>query len=113
MTVSLSGALLTDIVRLTDNTNTNILDKSARTLVTSVHVCPNSGTPTVSLSLYDGTNRRYLWLGRSTVAEGVTYDTPFTIERKWTLQAASGDGSGHLDVAVTYIDGTVGRPGQT
>lgn len=115
MTISLRGAQVRFSKTVTGNGITSVVpitDGKQRTLSLLI-VTPTSGTPNLSISVYDGTTRYYL---RKAVAmtAGTPYilDTPVPLDRKEIVEVTSSSASGDMDViAATILD--EGRPGQT
>lgn len=107
MSLTLLGATETERTRLTDGSVTTVLSKDPKVTLVSIALAENNGaTPTVSLDVYDGTNARYLQKSVALTAGGrVTLDlTGEVIHQHEVVRAMSSDASGHVDVAVTYID---------
>lgn len=99
------GAIITEKVKLTDDSATTLVeaDKSRITILTIEATETQGGTPTLTLDVTDGTTT---WFKRSAAAltarQTVVYDTLFVLNNGETLRATSSDGSGDIDIFVTY-----------
>lgn len=105
MTVAISGGLLTEPSAIVANTVTTVFEAERRTMIVSIIVTPTSGTPSLSLSRYNGTTRYYF---RKAVAmtAGTPYvwDTPFMIDPDDVIEVTSSAAGGDMDVMVTYLN---------
>lgn len=114
MTVSIIGAILSQNTTISTNGITTVLSLGRLATLASVVVCPTSGTPSLSISIYDGTTRRYL---RKAVAmtAGTPYifETPQGLNRKDVVEVTSSSATGDMDVFVSYLSDASGRPGAT
>lgn len=114
MTVSILGALVPQNTTITGNTVTTVLQLAKAGTMVSITVCPTSGTPNLSISIYDGTTRRYLRKAVAmTAGTAFVYDTPQALGRKDVVEVTSSSGTGDMDVFVNYLGDATGRPGAT
>jgi len=97
---ALGGSLMPEpIVRLTDNTLTNVFTAAGATAISSVICAPNSGTPVCTLSVVDESGTaRVLWTGTTPYIFSEYYPLP----ARYSIKAQSGDSSGHVDVHLTH-----------
>lgn len=106
MSITITGALLSEPATITGNTRQTVFTADrGRTLIASVIVTPTTGTPSLSISRYDGTTRTYF---RNAVAmtagTPVIFDTPFMLDPNGTLEITSSSANGDMDVLVTYVN---------
>lgn len=106
MSISIGGALITEWATVANNSITTVFTATRRTPITSVIVTEtNGGTPTLTLARYDGAARKYLRKAVAMVAGmAFVFDTPFVLDPGNKLEVTSSDASGHMDVAVTYVN---------
>lgn len=111
MSTGYAGGLIPVWTRLTDSNPTTISIDDKGVVIDSIRVCHNTGTGvTVTLTIYDGTNTRYLTLAAAVGTTGLVYEGPVALSVNEVLRATSSDGSGKLDVLVNYRDPRGGRP---
>jgi hypothetical protein len=93
---ALDGSLQPEtIVRLTDNTLTNIYTAAGAVAISSIICAPNSGTPTCTLSVVDESGvARVLWTGTTPFIFNEYYILP----ARYSIKAQSGDAAGKVDV---------------
>lgn len=101
-----NGVLETKRTTLTGNTATEIFKATSRTTVVSVVVAPNSGTPTVTLDVYDGTNAFVIAKTLATTNGNAIFSEPVMLGPGQSIRATSSDASGHLDCHVSYLQPT-------
>ena len=112
MTVSIIGAILSQNTSLSSSAVTTVLQLARLGTMASITVCPTSGTPNLSISIYDGTTRRYLRKAVAmTAGTPYTYDTPQGLNRKDVVEVTSSSSAGDMDVFVNYLSDASGRPG--
>ena len=106
MSVSITGALMTEPAVITANTRTTVFTADrGRTTIVSLIVTPTSGTPNLSISRYDGTTRTMLRKEVAmTAGTALVLDVPFVIDQNGTLEVQSSSGTGDMDVLVTYLN---------
>jgi hypothetical protein len=104
MTVFLSGALMTERKVITGNTVTTVYDPEGRTTVASIIVTPTNGTPTLSISVYDGATRMYLREAVTmTAGTAFTWEVPFVLDPVDVLEVTSSAAGGDMDVLVNVL----------
>lgn len=104
MTISIGGAQVSVLKKITGNTVTTVFTATNRTLITAIVVCPTSGTPNLSISRYDGTTRYYRRVAVTTTAgTAFVWDTPFMLDAGNVLEVTSSAVAGDMDVEVTYV----------
>ena len=114
MSVSILGAILSQNTSITGNSVTTVLSLGRLGTLASITVCPTSGTPSLSISIYDGTTRRYLRKAVAmTAGTAFIYDTPQGLNRKDVVEVTSSASGGDMDVFVNYLSDASGRPGAT
>lgn len=114
MTVSILGALVPQNTTITTNAVTTVLSLGRLGTMASITVCPTNGTPSLSISVYDGTTRRYLRKAVAmTAGTPYTYETPQGLNRKDVVEVTSSSATGDMDVFVNYLSDAAGRPGAT
>lgn len=114
MTISVLGAILPQNTTITNNTVTTVLSLARLATMVSITVTPTSGTPSLSISIYDGTTRRYLRKAVAmTAGTAFVYDTPQGLGRKDVVEVTSSSATGDMDVFVNYLSEASGRPGAT
>lgn len=105
MTISITGALLTEPKVISANTITTVFTAERRTLISSIIVTPTSGTPNLSISRYDGTTRSYIRKAVAmTAGTAFTFETPFMLDVGGLLEVTSSAGGGDMDVLTTYVN---------
>lgn len=114
MTISIIGAIVPQNTTITANTVTTVLSLGRLATLASITVCPTTGTPSLSVSIYDGTTRRYLRKAVAmTAGTPFVYDTPQALNRKDAVEVTSSSATGDMDVFVNYLSEASGRPGAT
>ncbi len=97
---TLAGGIITEPpVRLTDNTATTVFTTNSAVPISSIIICPTSGTPTYTITQVDqdGTSRN-VWKGTSPDK----FNEVFVLPLLNTLKVISSSASGDLDVFVTH-----------
>ena len=98
------GTVLTQCVKLTASTVTDILTAKGSTLVVAIYAAEIAGaTPTLTLEKYDGTTRFYLRNTKAmTARELVQLDVLLTLKNgeKIRAQASAAD---QIDIWVSYL----------
>ncbi len=114
MSVAIEGAILAQNTTITGSSVTTVLSLGRLATMASITVCPTNGTPNLSISIYDGTTRRYLRKAVAmTAGTAFTYDIPQGLNRKDVVEVTSSSASGDMDVFVNYLSDAAGRPGST
>lgn len=114
MTISILGAILPQNTTISNNSITTVLSLSRLATMASITVTPTTGTPNLSISIYDGTTRRYLRKAVAmTAGTPFVYDTPQGLGRKDVVEVTSSSATGDMDVFVNYLSEAAGRPGAT
>jgi hypothetical protein len=105
MTISVTGGLLTEPFAITDGDPADVFTAERRTLIVSIVVTPSTGTPTLTLSRYDGTTRSYM---RNAVAmtagTAFVWNEPFMLDPEGTVEVESSSGTGDMTGWVTYLN---------
>jgi hypothetical protein len=110
MTYNISGgAVVTKWTALAGSTATDILDLGKRVVVLSVIAEGTTGTPTLTIDVNDGTNTYDV---RRAASVPFSFDEPFALDTNQKLRATSSDSSGHIHVAVSYINPTATAVGR-
>lgn len=107
MTILITGSgLITDKYSLSGNTATTVLNRDSETTIAQIR-CVNrtTGTQTLTIDVYDGTNTYYL---RNSLAmaskEAVVIDGPIVLANDEALRVTSGAAGGDTDVFVSYFN---------
>lgn len=104
MSLVLSGALMTERTVISGNTVTPVYTPTGRTTIASIIVTPTSGTPALSISVYDGTTRMYLREAVTmTTGTAFTWEIPFVIDAIDVLEVTSSAAGGDMDVIVNTL----------
>lgn len=104
MTLALSGALMSERTAVTGNTVTTVYTPVGRTTLVSIVVTPTSGTPSLSLSIYNGTTRSYIRKAVAmTAGTAFTFEVPFVLDPVDVLEVTSSSGTGDMDVVVSVL----------
>lgn len=104
MTTLLTGALMTERKAITTSTVTTVYDPVSRTTVASIIVTPTSGTPNLSISIYDGSTRTYIRkVVATTAGTAFTWEVPFVLDPDDVLEVTSSAAGGDMDVLVNVL----------
>ena len=97
---TLVGAVITEPpVRLTDNTATSVFTTVGAVPISSIIICPTTGTPTYTITQVDQTGTaRNVWKGTSPDK----FNEVFVLPLLNTLKVTSSSATGDLDVFVTH-----------
>ena len=104
---SLEGGLITeDAVALTGNTATTVYTATlGATPISSIVVTPTSGTPNLTIGIYNASDTL---VGRLRVAVAMTAGTPFiwnevfVLAANYKIKVTSSSGTGDMEVFVTH-----------
>jgi hypothetical protein len=105
MTIGITGALLTEVVVISSSTRTTVYTAKGRTLVASIIVTPTTGTPTLTISRYDGTTRVNLRTAVAmTAGTAFVFETPFMLDVGGLLEVTSSSANGDMHVLTTIVN---------
>ena len=99
------GGILTDAVKLTTTSDTDVLAATGRTTVLSIICTEIAGsTPTLTLALFDGTTTYYLRNALAmTAKQTFIFNEPLVLNANWKLRATAG-AANQIDVLVNYLN---------
>ena len=111
--VASGGLLSDDPVTLTNGSATVVFTAVGVTLIASIVVTPTSGTPNLTIEIYNAAGSKVMTLRKAVVMTAGTpfiYNEAFTINPGQTIRVTSSSGSGDMDVQVTKgIDAAAAR----
>ena len=106
MSITISGGLLSEPDVVTTNAIETVFTADrGRVLISSIIVTPTTGTPSLSISRYDGTTRTYLRKAVAmTAGTAFVWDTPFMLDPAGKIEVTSSSATGDMDVLTTYVN---------
>ena len=98
------GTILTEAVKLTTNTVTDILTAKGKTLVVAIYAAEiNGSTPTITLEKYDGTTSFYLTNAKPMTARQLLELNVLVNLKNGEKIRATASAANQIDIWVSYL----------